>query len=324
MTLNDLLTIQAGRETSWASAVPATVQLLGLDSFNLLPLVESELKPDLRATQVPAYAAVINKIAARADFAGQWLYEDSCYWLEGLMGIVTPTGSGPYTRTYTAPQSNSGVASPRLFTLYKGDNTDAYRMVGGLVSELTFNAASDGIGQVSGKLLGQQVQGGAVLASLADRSVNVVMGDHLALYLDAWGGTLGATPLTASSFAYTLHIDTRRRLRHFLNARTPGAWLDSRWSATLALRLAFNASTKPVLDNLLAGTLQQQQIRLEAINGLGASARLDFTGTLLTSPKLYDDESNQSTLHLTYAATYHPTFANWFKARVVNNLSALP
>lgn len=324
MTLNTLLSLQAGTEAAWANPATPTVQLMGLDLFDLLPLVESEVQPDLRASPAPGYTAVINKIAARAEFEGQQLYEDQCYWLESLMGIATPTGTGPYTRAYAAPQSDAGVLNPRLLSLYKGDAASAYRLVGGVVSQLTFKGGTVGPQQVIGQVRGQQIQSGAALAALSDRPVTTVLGDHLNLYMDAWTGSIGATLIPASGFAYELTLNTHRHLRHFLNALTPGAWLEALWSGRLQLSLAFNSTTQATLNALLAGTLQQQQIRLAAANGLGCLSQLDFAGTLLHSPRLYDDHTGQSVLSLNYVATFNPNLGNWFRASVTNELIALP
>lgn len=324
MTLKTLLYVQAGTESSWASPAIATTQLMGLDSFNLLPVVEAALKPDLRASPALAFAAALNNLSAQAAFSGQQLYEDQCYWLDSLMGLATPSGSGPYTRAYAAPITTAGVATPRFLSLYKGLGATAYRLVGGLVSQLTFKGSSKGVAQVSGLVLGQQVQSGVSLSPLSDRAVSAVMGDHLSLYLDSWAGAIGTTPLTATGFSYALSLQTNRSLRHFLNALTPGAWLEAHWGGRLTLTLAFNAATQPTLDALLSGSLQQQQIRLRAANGLGSISQFDFAGTLLESPHLFDDENGQATLALHYGSTYNPNLGNWFKASVTNGLATLP
>lgn len=324
MTINDLTQAQIGKETTWGTTVTPTAKLMGIESFDITPIVDTEVKKDIRGSQAPGYNAVVLKAEAQAEFSGQALYEDLPYWLESLMGVVTPTGAGPYVRTGNAPVSNTGVASPRMMTVIMGDANDAYKLGGGIVSDLTLSFEANKPAMVKGKMLGQAVTSGAALAGLSDRSVNVIMGDHLTLYIDAWGGTVGTTVIAASAFAGELTLKSNRKLRHYLGALTPGNWNDPRWEGSLKLTVEFNTTTKAYLNSLLTPGLVQHQVRLKFASGANLIQQLDFAGNLTKAPKIYDDRDGLSTIDLEYDGQYNTALANWLKYSNTNNVSALP
>lgn len=323
MTINDLLQVQAGKETTWATTVTPTVKLMGLEEFTITPIVDTEVLKDIRGSQAPGYNAVLNMVEAEADFSGQLMYEDINYWLEGLMGVATPSGAGPYVRTGNAPVSNAGVTSPRLQTIIKGDGTDAYKLAGGIVSELTISGEANKALMVKGKMLGQVVTSGAALAGLSDRATNVAMGDHLSLYIDAIGGTIGSTAIAATGFAFELAIKTNRKLRHYIGALTPGNWNDVRWEGSLKITAEFNTTSKAYLNSLLTNAVLQHQVRIKAANGANLIQQLDFAGALKESPKIYDDRDGLATIDLNYDGVYNSTLGNWLKYSNTNGVSAL-
>lgn len=324
MTITDLLSVQAGKETVWATSVTPTVKLMGIEDFTITPIVESEVKKDLRGSQAPGYNAVVNKVDAQADFSGQLLYDDIPYWNEGLMGVVAPSGGGPYVRANVAPTTNAGVTSPRMQTIIKGDATDAYKLAGGILTELTISGEAGKASMIKGKMLGQQVTSGAALAGLSDRVVSLVMGDHWTLYIDAAGGTIGATAIAATGFSFELNIKTNRKARHFLGALTPGNWNDPRWTTSLKITAEFNTVSKAYLNLLLTNAVLEHQVRLKATTGASAIVQYDFAGVLNPSPKVYDGANDEDvTIDLNYDGKYNTALGNYLKSSVTNNVATL-
>nr|ASV43902.1 hypothetical protein [Hot spring virus BHS1] len=297
---------------------------MGLEEFNIKPVVETEVKQDIRASQAPGYNAVLNKVEAEADFSGQVMYEDINYWLEALMGVATPTGSGPYVRTGGAPVTNAGVANPRISTIVKGDSADAYRLGGGILTELTISGEANKPLMVKGKMLGQMVTSGATLASLSDRATNIVMGDHVSLYIDSASGTIGSTLIASTGFAFELAIKTNRKLRHYLGSLTAGNWNDVRWDGSLKITAEFNNTSKAYLNTLLTNTVLQHQVRIRAANGPNLILQLDFSGALLEAPNIYDDRDGLATIDLNYGGIYNANLGNWLKYSSTCNVSTLP
>lgn len=324
MPLTDLIQIQAGKETTWGTPVTATVKLLELDEFSLEPTVDSEVYADIRASEAPGYNAAVTNIEGKGSFSGRLTYDDIPYWLEMLGGDVTPSGAGPYVRAGNAPVGSTAI-TPKRMTFYKGDGTDAYRMPGGVLTDLTISGKTGEPLMIKGSLIGKQVTSGATLAGLSDRTMNTAMADHITLYIDAWGGTIGTTTIASTGFGFEMALKTNRSLRHYLGALTPGDFNMKKWlGSTLKLTVEYNTTSKAYLNNLLgASAAQQYQVRIKAANGANLIAQFDFAGTVTESPVIYDDNDGVASFDLTLGGTYNTGLANWFKYSITNNVAVL-
>lgn len=325
MTMKDMNLTQVGKETTWGTGVTDTAKLMLVDEVKLTPIVESEIFADQRGSMAPGYVAALKKIAAAAKISGVLTYEDAGYWLDSLAGEATPSGAGPYVRAYTAPLT-AIPTTPRKMTVYHGETGSglASRMTGGLVSKATFKFSSNEGVKYDTDLIGKQIADGQTLAALSDRTASPVMGDHIALYIDAVGGTMGATAIAATAFEMELTIDAQRSLRHYLGALTPGNFNEPRWMTELKMSLELNATTRAYLTSILAGSsVLQHQIRIKATSSTNVM-QFDFAGAYLEAPELFNDVDGVVTVDLNLKGIYNSALANYFKASNTNSVSALP
>jgi len=320
--LPDLIQAQIGKETTWGTAVTETAKLMGIDELVIRPINEAEQFPDRRASLAPAYLSALTKIGMEGQMGGVLLYEDLPYWLDNLCGEATPTGSDPYTYTYAAPLT-AVPSSPRILTLTGGDSSDIYTAAGVLLNGLTISGESNKPLRWSAPLIGEDVATGA-LESLSDRSVNVVMADHVALYIDAWGGTIGSTAITSNFFKFTLNINPNRAVVYGMGSKTPGEWREARWTGDLAMTLEFDATTQAFFDAIIGGSsVFQKQVRIKASSGASLDVQLDFAGTALTAPEIFTDENGIVTLEFNLHGEYNSTLTQWFEAQVINGVASL-
>lgn len=327
MAITDLATVQAGKETTWGTAVVETVKFMGIESCEFTPIVESALLPELRASVAPSYNAALVKAGALAKIEGIATYEDFSYWIEGLCGIASPSGGNPYTYAGGAPLTS--VATQRMFTLAKGDSVGSYKIAGAVVSKLALKGQNNAPLKFAAEFMGKQMST-VTLAALSDRTPTIPTGDQATIYVDAWGGTLGSTAISNTAFAFELSLDPGQFLQRYFGSLYAGAQTQRKWPAdnnTLKLSMDFNATSKAYLDELIAlttGTLTQRQVRIKYTTGSTRIIQLDFCGTAVKSPTFAPERDGIVTMDLELKGTYHGTVANWFKYSNTNAVSALP
>jgi hypothetical protein len=213
-----------------------------------------------------------------------------------------------------------------MFTFLYGNATDGvYRATSALLRTLNIKGERAGPWTFSADLIAKSIDAGGSLAALSDRAVTLVASAETALYVDAWGGTIGTTAVATTAFSFELNIDTKRTLKHYLGSLTPGGFAHgSAWEATLSIVMEFNATSKAFVDAMLSGsTLFQRQVRLKATNGTNIF-QLDFAGTQDGAPQIFDDEDGVSTVEIKLKALYNSTLGAWMKASVTNSVAALP
>lgn len=318
----DLLEFQLGTQSSFATAVTPTVKVMGVEDVSIKPIVESTRIAEMRGTLAPAYQVVTTKIAAEGTINGTCLYEDMPYFMDGIFGqAVAVSGAGMYTRSYAAPLGTE--PSPRIFTAGYGDGSNDYLVNSCVLTTLNIKGESNSPLTYSTDFIGHSVIASGI-ATLNDRSTNVVMGVDTVCYMDAAGGTIGTTELEDIAFSFDLKVDTKRALKFHMGSKNPSNYREAKWDAELKLRLEFTAATKALLDAILANaSVFQKLVRIKATSDTKVY-QLDFSGMAESSPEIFQDEDGVITLEVTLKGVMDSgAFANWLKASVTNSVSAL-
>lgn len=326
-SLLDLLQVQVGKQANFTTPIAApTSKLMGVTDLKIPPGVTALLHHDRRGSMAPGYLANLSEIRPDGITMEQFgLYEDICYALDNLLGEATPSGVGPYTRNYGAPLGTTPMS--RILTLVYGDATNCYALNGMLIKKVTIKGETGQPMRCSFDIMGRDF-GADSLAALSDRTVNVAMGNHMAIYIDTWAGTIGTTQITSTAYAYELMIDSKRKGDIYLGNLSASSYHEDDgaegWDGTLKLSLEFNATSKAQFDALISqSTLYQQQVRLASTNSANA-IRFDFAGFSEQAPDYGIDRDGVLTFDTMLRGLYNPTLGNWFAAQVVNNVSALP
>jgi hypothetical protein len=324
MSLLDLLSIQAGTQSSWATGVTPTVKLMGVEDLVIDPGITAEAYHDRRGSAAPAHLAALTAIMPTAKMDVLATYEDHSYYLDNLCGQASPSGSGPYTRNHAA--TGTAITAPRLLGLSYGDATDYRRFVGGLISKLTAKGENGAPLRHSTEWIGNTISTTA-LAALSDRTVNLAMGDHAAIYVDAWGGTIGATALTVNAFAFELTVDAKRKGDQFFGALAAGNYHEDDgaegWEGELKLSLELNGNTRSELTAAThLSTLYQRQVRIAYTSGTNV-IQYDFAGFQEGAPELFKDRNGVLMFEIVLKGLYNPTLGNWFKSQNVNSVATL-
>ncbi len=327
-TILNLMHVQVGKQTAWDTAVVATVKRVGVYDLKIDQVVKAETFMDRRGSLAPGYLTAITEAMPTAQMDEYGSYEDVLYTLEGLLGIATPSGIGPYTRNYAAPTVALAV-NPRWQSLSYGDATNNYRLIGATPSKLTIKGENGKPMTISSDMFGRDFGEVALVSNLLDRSVQLCMGDHMTVAIDAWAGTIGATPLSCTSYAYELTLDSKRVTDQFLGAIVACNYHDADggdgWETSLKLSLEFNASSKAQWDALIAyssGIPYQRQVRLKSQSGTNI-LQFDFAGYSAKAPTYGEDRNGVLIYQIELTGLYNPTLGNYFKAQSVNSVATL-
>lgn len=323
-SLVSLLQTQVGTQSDWKTSATATAKLMGIKSFSLNAGVKSEVHYDQRGSLAGGHLTTVNEEMPSAKMEILALYEQIAYYLDNLLGQATPSGAGPYTRNYAAPGGT--VPNPRHLTAIHGDATNFRRLVGLLISKATFKGENGKPMTATFDLIGASSGGGA-LAALTDATVQVVMGNHMAICIDTWAGTIGATQIDCSAYSYELVVDTKRKPDQFLGSLTACNYHEADggegWEGMLTLNMELNTATAAQLTAQNdSSAVYQRQVRLKSMSGTNI-LQFDFAGSSEESPDTYEDRDGVVTFRTALKRTYNPTLGNWFKAQSVNSLATL-
>lgn len=323
--LDKLNVLQLGWQTGFATAnQTATRKLSRVSAFSLTPDLQTRALEELRGSLAPTHQTALDWYASSATFEmPDATFEEIVYPLEMLFGTVSPTGAGPYVRAYAAPLTTA--VTPRFATLQYGQGTDVYQMQDASVATLTLTGDSNGGLQVGGSLVGGKVIGGNI-AELSDAASETRMTGCMAkVLIDAWDATSISTEISNTAFSWELTINSNREYRSYLGSCTPTAYADNNWNGQLKLSMEFNATSKAMVDAILAAsnTILEKQIKI--VYSVGATTTLrtfsvEFAGHTMQAPQLFTSRNGVTSVDLVFDGVYNSKLANWLK---VNSTSGL-
>lgn len=318
----DLIQQQVGKETTWGTPVTPTAKLMLVDDCELEPIVEADLHEEARGSLFPGFIADLKKIGAKGKVAGKQSFED-LHFLEGMFGVATPGGGGPYTRAYAPPSTSA--PTPRMQTLVKGNGSNVYTGEGMLPTDAEFTFATNAPLRYSYNLIGEEVTTAGSLAALSDRSVNAAMAQHVSLFIDAAGGTIGSTAISTPFFSGALKINAKRTTYPGMGSLKDAGFVDGKFSATLEMTLMFDATSKAYLDAILAGSsIFQKLVRIKYTKDVNHILTFDFSGVALQAPKPFEAANDVTALKFTLNAINDTVFGSWLAINSTNQVSALP
>lgn len=189
-------------------------------------------------------------------------------------GTLDGTGSG-YIYTYTF--STTAANTLDTLSLEAGDSQQEWEAAYGVVKDFEISGEGGGDSDavmVSANLIAREWSK-STYTSLSLASVEEAVFPKSKLYIDAIGGTMGSTQVTNTMVDFSLSVTTgvEEMFPGDGNLYFADALLRSRPEITLELGMLYNSDTITEIDNWLAGTSRQIEIKLEgsALNTAGTA-----------------------------------------------------
>ena len=322
MAVHILRKAQLALETTWDTAVVATVKLMALND-GAVDFHNEVYRPDFLGSIGPSN--VVDQVATdwSASLSGACTYEDLPYWFDAMFGIdAVPTGSGPYVYgPYVGPTAAIPTA-PRIVTLEYGTATGSYKASGGLATELSINIEQGQPWMYDVSLIGGTLAV-VTLASLSDRTVTLVNTAVTDVFVDAHGGTVGSTSVKGSVINADLTFSNERHMKRFVGDKIPSNWGEGKFDFTLDLVMEFNATSKAYLDAILTAQVSKL-VRLKATTGATRIVQIDLAGAIQGDVSLWDDRDGNSTAAFSLFGHYDGTNSMWMSTSITNSVTSLP
>ena len=325
----DLMEWQVGKESVFGTGVVPTAKLMGIENGSIQPIEEAEHVPEMRGTLTPGFESILNKSTGEASVDGQATTEDLGYYLDSLLGeATTPETASPFTRTYNGPGAKP---TPRIMTLVHGSAEDAKALVSAICNTLEITIERNARTVFAAGFIGHHVEDDEV-ESLADRTLNLLHGNQMKVFLDPFGSAAGSTEYTAIDVSATLSLDMNKSLvgelgdlepaDHSHQKGDPGS---NQLTLSLLLDAAAGASVA-LIDAALDATSTplQRVIRLEHTIDANNKLLIDFAGFTAEQPEIFADADGLASLEFVFSAQNEATLGGWLQIVLTNEIDVLP
>lgn len=203
-----LRAMQLGVESVAGTAVAATAEWRGLVA-GIEALDEIVMVPEDVGNYGDADRSAKVNVGAQIQVPETaFTFEQFPYFCE--MGIKTAAGvqdgaGTDYVYTYAFPTTAEPTIKP--YTIESGNNQKVYAMEYGFCPEMTISGAPNELVMMAGLLRGRQRSVSAFTA-IATPAVDEAPFNQATLYLDAIGGTMGATVVACAMMGFTINVKT--------------------------------------------------------------------------------------------------------------------
>lgn len=187
--------IQLGREVTPGTSVVATHLWRGP-----MAMLEDDRQRKIAEEQigilVPAERSYTTMLLGRMAMPSTELtFEQICHLLEASIKTATPSGAGPYVRSYPFPITST-PNTIKYYTIEAGNTqvpNDNHEMEYSFVDEFTIEGKFGESFMMGANWIGRQITPAPLTAGIAIPVVEEALVPKAKLYIDATGGTIGTT-----------------------------------------------------------------------------------------------------------------------------------
>lgn len=329
--------LQIGLEGTAGTLVAATAQLVGVGVYR--PIIQREFETFPRGKRAPVTGGgFVTMRGSELDFESNLTYEEILYpLLTGILNDAAPTGTGPYTWTFTPSLSaNAGtsVKSATLEYVVDDGSTKHFQREFGFAQTRTFrlSLAFNQPARIAWSMAGRAEQTSTMTAALTPITGRTQVPSNLfKVFIDNHDGTIGSTQKSATIRSLEMEITTGIESDFTLDGQADldKVQNDSQMlTGTLRVVMEHNANAATEIGKWRTGTTDNiRLVRIKADNGAATTAnrQITFDGAwVYTEEPAFSEENGIEIVTLNMALEYGETYAGAFAAEVINGLSAQP
>ncbi len=316
--------VHSGKESTFGTNVAATNIWGGVNDVKPTFLsTRNERKKYLDGTLNPASLLIQTGEGGGFTLDQDFILADSIAVFLSSLTTTTPTGAGPYVWTFPFPYSSAITLQSRTFEFYDGVGT-SYRADGSLCTAfgISAQAGADQLVKLSSTWESTKISKQTVTSLSTIRTPVTLPTGFGTLYLDALGGTMGATVQADTLIEWDLSFSGLTHMKRFQSGSlSPTAYgADSVPSIVLNTKLEFNATGVAGIDAFLAATGKLIQIKTTT----GASAILTVEGAFHpTEATILDNRDGNTICNVKWEAFYDSTYAKVGQIIVTNSAATV-
>ena len=319
---------QAGIESTPGTAVAAT-RIQPIVSGNMVEHGERTFIDEERNSLIKNFRAVATKqFVELSGIEVAPTFEDLAWWLQffakgGVAGVVEDTSAYRYTYIPTATSDDL-----KTLTSEVGDDTQGYQVPFCVGTRLELTFARNAPASMNVGFLGKQADPVSFTGALSQRVTEDINGALAAVYIDADGGTIGATAVT-NVLDVKIGLDTMQTQFWALNGSLApvDAYRNAPRSASLAMTMAFNDTTEYAAFKANFNGDDARLIRVKVPGSVvGATtttklAQFDLYTVWAEAP--FGEQDGLRVIQLSGETKYYPTATKDWDFQVVNGLPTL-
>ncbi len=313
--------VQIGKETTWGTAVTATTKLALISEATFKPAIETKSAEEIGTLSPATNSDVVFTGGGTIELKGTLTFEQAPLYYQSMLGPVTATGAGPYSRIHLAPHRSS--YNPTSYTFEYGMAGALYKAVGAILTKLEIEIKKRDFVTFTATFAVKSVSTLSSLASLSEPVATIVRARDYTLYLDPTSGTALTTSVPATLIEGKMSVTTNVHMKDYVGSINAEGFGIDQFDGDAEFKFEFLSAIKDEVDALLAATTVNRFIGLEASRGTQSDLWIlagIWDGSDMT---LFDDENGNLSVTLKVLPQYNSTLGSWLEIDNVCSIASI-
>lgn len=311
--------MQLGKESVWGTAVAAT-RKLGIQEGTFKPNIQNDPVQEMGTLAPAVDVDVTYKDGGEIEVKGILNIEDFQYYQDGMLAPATPSGAGPYARSWVS--AHRVAYAPNSYTIEFGQVGGYYKAVGCLVSKLEITGKVKEWLMVTVTFIAKEVSVLVSFAALADPIYTRVRGADCNLYIDAV--TPKTTLITGTMIEMKVSFTTNVHNKPYMGQLGPAGFGIDGWEADGEVKVEFTSAMKAQVDAIIGATDAVKRFVAFAMARGSQTQDLVLSAAWDGSEQtMWEDENGNQAIVLKMLPFHSPTLGGWFTAASSTNIASI-
>lgn len=320
--LTQLMQIQVGKESTWGTAVAQTLELAGVESFEPTTDIEYLANKEMGNFAPSRQGMDVGKTGASASMSVRASYDQIGVYFDSMLGTATPSGAGPYTRTWAGPTTSSPTRT--MLTMCRGLSPTIYSLLGGVVSSTTLTFEPNAYAMAALEIVGKNLASDT-LDSVSPSSVTYITTPQTTFAIDAIGGTPAI--IECDILSMEIVMNTATTTRHGIGALTPCQYNYGEMEFTLnVVASAGNSTIRTLAESQLGLTPAAAKREVQIVSTSGTNVLTIDMVAALNEPIVFTSDSDGiGTFEISMSAYIDPSSnltSDYLTIELVNGVAA--
>lgn len=312
--------VHAGEQSAWGSAVTPDTYIVGVTEHRAR--VETTIhRPDNEhGLAGPSDLAQVTRRSVQLNITDEPVYEQLQIWLDMLFGKASPSGSGPYTRTYVGPLYEA--ITPQFYTFGRGQNGFYFTYPDTAAKTLEFRYSVDDGFILTATLLSSDQEPATWTAINRPAGLTPIPVLNAKVFIDLPSASPGTTEIPGVLRSATIHIDNGLHYKYFPGSERAQGYGTGKWDVYIQATLEMTSTVQNLYNEVLTAIpdLPERWVRLQFQKDSDHDLMFTLFGTLESSGDDWGDADGNVVWDVTFRASFAAS-GNWFETVLVNTVS---
>jgi len=311
--------LHLGKQTDFNTPATPNIYLVGVTNHTARPEVTYHMPEGEKGLSAPSDLIQVTKRAVTLSIDVEPVYEQLHYLLEMIFGEVTPSGTGPFTRTYTAPVYST--VSPAFYTIGRGQSQLYYTYDSCAISSATFKYDSDSGFAATLDILAKNENVGTYTIITRPYGLTPIPVKSATLYVDNPASAFGTTQLAGVLRSAEITVNPGLHYKYLPGDINAQGYGQGKWQVSIKVTFEMKSTIKALYDEVLTTPpdVPFKNVRVAFDKDANNMLHFDLASVMKVDGDVWTDADGNVTLDMVFDGAFDD--AAWFTVELTNNVA---